>query len=164
MALDAVDTLNQLLDALERPGVVATLPVEDLTRVIDVLCLPIRALNNAVVANPALLDTLMRNIVDCFAAYERAIIGHRTRVALAQKIAKNERCGQIAFGKRLADDGIHLEPHPEEQKLLDIMRELRQSGLTLREAATAMNARGFRNRQGREWTHQFIATLLRTPR
>ena len=64
VAIDAVAVYHQLLDELERPGVVVELSAEDLSRVLDVLALPIRALNNAVIANPSVLDSFTADQLD----------------------------------------------------------------------------------------------------
>ncbi len=52
----------------------------------------------------------MRLIIDCFAEYERATIGARTRAALQAKKARAERAGELPYGWRLGD-GPKLIPH-----------------------------------------------------
>ena len=71
---------------------------------------------------------LMRQIVDCFAEYERAIIRARTCAALAVKKARGERVGGIPFGSRLASAGRTLAAHPDKQRALALLRELRAGG------------------------------------
>ena len=103
---------------------------------------------------------LMRQIVDCFAQYERAIIRARTRAAMAAAKSRGQRVGRIPFGQRLAVDGIHLEPHPEEQAILREIHWWRARGQALITIAEQLNARGLRNRQGREWRPSFVGQLL----
>ena len=105
---------------------------------------------------------LMRQIVDCFAEYERAIIRARTRAALAVKKARGERVGGIPFGYQLAVDGRLLEGHPEEQRALALVRELRAAGYTYRAIAEELNRQGFRSRTGGLWVRQSVHQLART--
>jgi DNA invertase Pin-like site-specific DNA recombinase len=103
---------------------------------------------------------LMRQIVDCFAEYERAIIRSRTRAALAAKKARGERVGGIPYGYQLADDGRTLERHAGEQRILAVAAELRCAGLTYRAVADELNRQGFRSRAGGPWVRQAVHVLL----
>ena len=105
---------------------------------------------------------LMRQIVDCFAEYERAIIRARTRAALAVKKARGERVGGIPFGSQLAADGRTLEPDADEQRALGLLRELRAAGYTFRAVADELNRQGFRSRTGGPWVRQSVHMLART--
>lgn len=105
---------------------------------------------------------LMRQIVDCFAEYERAIIRARTRAALAVKKARGERVGGIPFGYQLAGDGRTLEPHADEQRALGLLRELRAAGYSFRAVADELNRQGFRSRTGGPWVRQTVHMLART--
>ena len=101
---------------------------------------------------------LMRVILDGFAAYERARIISRTRAALAVKRARGECIGGVPYGSRLADDGVHLEPHPDEQRALQRLRELRADGLSLRAVAARLDAEGHAPR-GKRWHAKTVARL-----
>ncbi len=103
---------------------------------------------------------LMRQIIDAFSEYERALIRARTRAAMTAAKQRGQRVGRIPFGHRLADDGIHLAPDPEEQALLREIWHSRRCGYALTSIAEALNARGLRNRQGRPWQRSFISQLL----
>lgn len=105
---------------------------------------------------------LMRQIVDCFAEYERAIIRARTRAALAVKKARGERVGGIPFGYQLAAGGRLLEAHPEEQRALAVIRELQAAGYTYTAIAHELNRQGFRSRTGGLWVRQSAHQLGRT--
>jgi DNA invertase Pin-like site-specific DNA recombinase len=104
---------------------------------------------------------LMRQIVDAFAEYERAVIRQRTRAALAAKRARGERSGEIPYGYALAPDGLQLEPDPLEQRALRRMRDLRAEGLTCRQIADQMHAEGITTRRGTRWRFQYVAERLR---
>jgi site-specific DNA recombinase len=102
---------------------------------------------------------LMRNIVNSFAEYERALIRARTRAALAVKRTKQERTGVVPFGYRLAADGLHIEPHEAEQAAIGKVRQLRSGGLSIRGVAARLNAEGIPAR-GARWHPTSVARLL----
>ncbi len=103
---------------------------------------------------------LMRGIIDVFAQYERALIRSRTKVALAVKRARGERVGQIPFGSRLAADHSHLEPDPNEQTVIALVRKLRGAGETIDAIAARLNAEATPAR-GRRWHATTVSRLLR---
>jgi DNA invertase Pin-like site-specific DNA recombinase len=105
-------------------------------------------------------DVFMRRILDGAAEYERALIRARTRAALGVKRARGERVGAVPFGLRLAVDGVHLEPEPEEQATITRARELRAAGWSLRDVAAALEEEGRRSRAGRAFAPTQIARML----
>jgi len=105
---------------------------------------------------------LMRQIIDAFGQYERAIIRARTRAALAVKKARGERVGGIPFGYQLAEDGQALIAHPDEQRALAVLRDLRAAGYTYRAIAEELNRQRFRSRTGGLWVRQSVHMLART--
>jgi DNA invertase Pin-like site-specific DNA recombinase len=105
---------------------------------------------------------LMRRMIDAFAEYERLIIGARTKGALAAKRRRGEKCGGHApFGYGLAPDGKTLAPCQAEQKVIALVRQLREQGETLQAIAATLNSRGIQRREGGRWDHQFISRLLK---
>ena len=100
---------------------------------------------------------LMRTLIDAFAQYERAVIGARTRAALAVKKARGERVGGIPYGYR--DDGGVLVEVPDEQVVIARARELRAEGLSLRAVGRALADSGHRPRGGDRWHVQVIARM-----
>mgnify|MGYP000849697595 FL=1 len=99
-------------------------------------------------------DQLVRTVIDG-AAYERAVIKGRTKAALAAKVRRGERIGQIPYGFRLKEQGprndrgfpILLEPDPQEQALLERIKAC--PGLSLRKLRALLLAEGYRNRRGK---------------
>jgi DNA invertase Pin-like site-specific DNA recombinase len=85
---------------------------------------------------------LMRGIVDVFAAYERGVIKARTKAALAVKRSRGERIGQVGYGWRLADDGVHLVEDHAEQAIIKAIRDMRSGGLSLRGVVAECSAAG----------------------
>lgn len=107
-------------------------------------------------------SVLMRSIVDAFAEYERNIIAARTAAALAQKKARGEKTGgDVPFGYRLAEDGVHLERHEAEAEALEIITALRDRGYSLRAICAELEARGVHTKQGKaKWQPKVISRIL----
>jgi site-specific DNA recombinase len=103
---------------------------------------------------------LVINIMTAVSQWEREAIGERTRDAMRHKKSIGQRVGNIAYGFRLGENGIHLEPHPEEQAVLSTIRELRSRRCTLRGIAAELNARGWRTRRASAWRLEHIARIL----
>jgi site-specific DNA recombinase len=86
------------------------------------------------------------------AEFERDLISERTRAALAHKRSKNERTGNIPFGYRLAENGVHLVPESTEQATLRRLRSMKMRGLPWRVIAEQFNEEGVPTRNGQPWT------------
>jgi site-specific DNA recombinase len=106
---------------------------------------------------------LVLTIMGAVSQWEREAIGERTRDALRHKRSQGRRVGNIAFGSRLAADGEHLEPEPDEQAALGEIRRLRRSGATLRGIAVTLNDRAYRTRRGTPWRLESVARVLKQP-
>jgi site-specific DNA recombinase len=104
---------------------------------------------------------LVITIMGAVSQWEREAIGERTRDALRHKRSQGQRVGNIAFGSRLADDGEHLEPAPEEQAALAEIQRLRRGGTTLRGIAVLMNHRAYRTRRGTPWRLESVARVVK---
>jgi len=102
----------------------------------------------------------MRQIIDAFAEYERALIRARTRAAMAAAKKRGQRVGWIPYGSQLASDGRSLLPNPDEQAILAEVRRLRLHGATMAGIAETLNQRGIRTRHGRPWQRSAIQQLL----
>lgn len=102
---------------------------------------------------------LVINIMTAVSQWEREAIGERTRDAMRHKRTNGERVGNIAFGYRLAPDGVHVEPEPAEQAMIAAIGELRANGRSLRRIAMDLNGRGWRTRKGSEWRLESVARV-----
>jgi DNA invertase Pin-like site-specific DNA recombinase len=108
---------------------------------------------------------LMRRLIDSFAEYERALIGARTRAALAAKRRRGERASRIVpYGFRLRPNANVIDQEPTEQQTLTLIGELRAAGKSLRDVAAELNARGIRTRSGGQWRFEFVRSLVRRQR
>ena len=105
---------------------------------------------------------LQRRILDAFSEYERLIIGQRTKAAMTAKRARGERVGAVPFGFQLADDGRTLLPWLAEQRIVGLIRQLREAGYSRQAIADRLNAEGYTTRSGSAWRHQYVRNLTRT--
>ena len=104
---------------------------------------------------------LVLNVLLSVAQWERETIGERTSEVLQGKISRGERCGKVRFGYELAEDGVNLIEIPEEQEVIELIRQLRQDGEPLRKIADELNRRGIATKEGRnEWKHTTIQRIL----
>jgi DNA invertase Pin-like site-specific DNA recombinase len=101
---------------------------------------------------------LMRNIVNVFAQYERALIRFRTKAALAVKRTRGERLGELPYGKRATPEG-KLEDDPNELRATARVLELRRAGTSIRGIAAQLNAEGVPAR-GSGWHKTTVERLL----
>jgi DNA invertase Pin-like site-specific DNA recombinase len=103
---------------------------------------------------------LMRQIIDAFSEYERAVIRARTKSAMGIAKRQGRRVGHLPWGRTVSEDGRMLIVNEEEVAVLEEIRRLRHRGLTLDDISRELNERGLSNRQGRPWKPSFIGQLL----
>ena len=105
-------------------------------------------------------DTLMRGLLDLFAAHERSIIRARTSAALQAKRARGERAGTVPFGFS-ADAAGRLTPNAAEQEVIAIVRELRAAGMSLRAIVAELAKRGVMSRGTKPFALPQVAKMAR---
>jgi DNA invertase Pin-like site-specific DNA recombinase len=92
-------------------------------------------------------DAMMRTLLDAFAAQERAIIGARTKAALAAKRSRGEAISPPRYGWKRAGD---LEiPCDREQATIAAVREARNQGVSFRKLGAWLAERGHVGRSGK---------------
>ena len=104
---------------------------------------------------------LVLNVMASVSQWEREAIGERTRDALRHKKANGERVGTVPFGYQLGPDGVALVANFDEQRVLRLLRDLRQTGYTLQAIADELNRQGLRTRRGSPWQLRTVHHLLR---
>lgn len=104
---------------------------------------------------------LMKRMVDAFAEYERLIIGARTKAALQVKKKRNERIGYVPYGYKLCTDNVHVEIDEFEQKILSMIRQAREFGVSFRDIAIDLNEMKYYNRFNRPWNHVSITRVMK---
>jgi DNA invertase Pin-like site-specific DNA recombinase len=105
----------------------------------------------------------VRGILFSVARFEKAMIRARIKAALAVKKRRRELTGVAPYGWRAGADGRTLEPHPEENAILDAVRALRASGLTIRGVQQEATARGLVGRTGKTFTLAAIHAMVKRP-
>ena len=103
---------------------------------------------------------LVLNILVSVGQWEREAIGERTAAALAVKAARGELVGAVPYGCALAADGRTLLPEPAERAAVDLARELRAAGLSLRAVSAELDRRGYRARNGRPFAATQVARMV----
>jgi DNA invertase Pin-like site-specific DNA recombinase len=88
------------------------------------------------------------------------MIRARIRAALAVKRARGERLGCIPFGFRAGPDGVHIEPDPSEQAIIDRVRVLASAGLSQRAIAGVLASDGVTGRSGRPLSQVQVHRML----
>jgi DNA invertase Pin-like site-specific DNA recombinase len=162
--------MQRVLEMVRRREIAAVIiaKLDRLTRSVKDLCELLELFEHrgvALISVAESLDTssaagrLVMNIMAAVSQWEREAIGERTRDALQHKRGQGERVGNIAFGYRLATDGKHVEPDTGEQTVLGEIRRLRDSGVSLRRIATALNGRALKTRRGTVWRVEHVARI-----
>jgi site-specific DNA recombinase len=164
-----IERLLTLVDAKKIQAVVIA-KLDRLTRSVKDLCELLERFERrgvTLISVAESLDTgsaagrLVLNIMTAVSQWEREAIGERTRDAMNHKRSNGERVGNIRFGYRLSVDGKHVEPDPAEQVVLREIRQLRQSGHSMRRIAVALNHRALRTRRGSPWRLEHVARILK---
>jgi site-specific DNA recombinase len=104
---------------------------------------------------------MVLNILAAVSQWERETIGERTAEAMAYKRRQREYTGGAPpYGWSLAADGVHLDPHMDEQAIIRDALALKTAGLSLRTIGARLAARGLLPRQGRAWNPKTVRDLL----
>jgi len=99
-------------------------------------------------------------IMSAMAEMERGLIRERTKMAMKHKASKNQRVGQLPYGKNLSLDTVHLENNQDEQKIMLSVFELNKAGLSTRKIAHKLNEQGVKSR-GSRWHHTTIQRIIK---
>lgn len=104
---------------------------------------------------------MVLNILAAVSQWERETVGERTAEAMAYKRQQREYTGgEPPYGWQLAADGVHLNPHVDEQTIIREALELKAAGLSLRKIGARLAARGLLPRQGKAWHPKTVRDLL----
>jgi DNA invertase Pin-like site-specific DNA recombinase len=110
-------------------------------------------------------DPFMLHIYAALAEKERALIGERTRLALAQKKAFGAKLGNRTNLPDAAAKGASANRATADafaSNVLPIIRQMEASGVRgLRTLADALNTRGIRTSRGGQWHATTVRNLMR---
>jgi len=186
-ALD-ITLVNVISDAgysaksLNRPGMVeilkmvkaklidavVILKLDRLTRSVKDLGTLIEVIEKNGIALMSVLDSINTNtangrfclnIVASISQWEREAIGERTAAAMQVKKATGQLVGSVPYGFDVATDGITLIENPMEQANLNLIRELRERGLSYGKIAQELNLRGIAAKKGGKWAAQTLCNI-----
>ena len=96
---------------------------------------------------------LLKGIMDQVAAFELALIKARTKAALKLRKDQGLLTGKAPLGMKADEDGV-LHPDEEERSRVERARELRRSGLTIKQMTSRLEEEGVVARSGKapSWT------------
>jgi DNA invertase Pin-like site-specific DNA recombinase len=109
------------------------------------------------------VDPFILHLFAALAQKERAMIGARTRAALAAAKARGVKLGgpKLAQARKVASEAIGAAADSHAANVLPIIREIRKAGATtLRDIADALNARGVSTARGGHWYATTVSNVL----
>lgn len=105
---------------------------------------------------------MVMNILATVSQWERELIGERTSDALLGKVARGERVGAAPLGYRSGSGALTMDD--EEQATVRRIFDLRQSGLSMRRIADALNQDEVPTKRGGRWHQQTVRLVLNNPK
>lgn len=101
---------------------------------------------------------LVLNVLMSVAEWEREAIGERTSAALQAKKSRGEKVGKPRYGWRW-ENGAWVE-EPREQKVIELVKELRHCGYSYRAIKADLEERQILNRAGKaKWSLAVLFNL-----
>ena len=98
------------------------------------------------------------------AEFERDQVAERTKMAMARKRSQGQRISRvdrIPYGMRIAADDIHLEKNPGEQTTIALAKKYAARGISARQTALKLAAKGIYSREGTTFVHSAILAMVR---
>lgn len=135
--------------------------------------------NYAIISMSESLDTSTSHgkfftaMLGSLAELELDRIGERTKSALDHKRSRGEKLGgKVPYGFAVASDEVpdgkggtkvlkRLVEAPAEQDVIDSIKAMRSSGLSLEQMAANLNAAGNTTRDGGPWKRQYVFRILK---
>jgi DNA invertase Pin-like site-specific DNA recombinase len=109
------------------------------------------------------VDPFILHLFAALAEKERAMIGARTKAALAAAKARGVTLGgpRLAKARKLAVASIKALADQQAANVLPVIREIQRAGATsLHQIADALNARGISTPRGGKWYAKSVSNLL----
>ena len=109
------------------------------------------------------VDPFILHLFAALAEKERAMIGARTKAALAAAKARGVTLGgpRLAKARKLAVASIKALADQQAANVLPVIREIQRAGaMSLHQIADALNARGISTPRGGKWYAKSVSNLL----
>jgi len=106
---------------------------------------------------------LVFSILAALAQFERELIGERTKSSLDHKRRVGEAYSQTPFGfdrVEIEGDKARLVVNAEERATLELMRQMKTDGVSLRGIARNLNQRGVNPKRGHQWHASTVKKML----
>jgi hypothetical protein len=104
---------------------------------------------------------LVLNVLASVGQWERETVAERTSAALQYKKSQGQRVGSVPLGYSLDTDGKTLVESEAGQRVIGMVKELRESGLSLRQIVDELNIREIPTAQGKKWHLATVQRVLR---
>jgi DNA invertase Pin-like site-specific DNA recombinase len=96
------------------------------------------------------------------AEFERNQISERTCSAMSHKKSLGQRVGKIPFGHDLAEDGVALIENRREQAAIELIRLLRETGMSYGKVADVLNRKQIKTKEGAgQWESMTVMRILK---
>lgn len=107
-------------------------------------------------------DYLINAIMEALDVYERMSISLKLARGRAVKANKGDKpAGLCPFGYRYTQDRKHIEPDPEEAKVVKMLFSEGQKGKSLWQIANFLNEQNIKTRRGCTWSAGSVQVVLR---
>ena len=107
-------------------------------------------------------DYLINAIMEALDVYERMSISLKLARGRTVKANNGDKpAGVCPYGYRYTADRKHIEPDPDEAKVVKMLFTEGQKGLSLHKIADMMNEKGITTRRGKEWSAGSVQVVLR---
>tara|TARA_B100001123_G_C15189629_1_gene978743 strand:- start:199 stop:540 length:342 start_codon:yes stop_codon:yes gene_type:complete len=106
-------------------------------------------------------EKLVFNVMSVLAEHGRVKKKLLTRAALGQKIRDGKLIGTAPIGTQVAEDGKTLERNDIEAQAIELIKEERTKGLSIRAITEKLNLSGIPAR-GSKWHHQTVHRILKS--
>lgn len=103
---------------------------------------------------------LLRTVLLAVAKFEKRMISARIKAALAVKKRRGECLGEASFGFARGDSG-ELVANDGEQRVVQLVRQLADQGMSQRAIAAKLAAEGIVGRSGRPYSQTQIGRIAR---
>jgi len=106
---------------------------------------------------------LLKTIIQAFSEFERQSIRARVKATLELKKSKGERISRWAeYGYDFTEDGKRVIENDEEQKVLRLIKTLKDEGKGIQAVKDELEAEGIKTKRGKDvWHYQSVRNIYK---